>query len=1548
MVAPVIKKTRKTNDNKPYRKTIKEKLTDNPQPIKIPNSNISQKVGNINNINVRENKINKSEDEIPEIEMNEDNNSFNEMPTKQTEALEHLDVAIINEPTIEKAKRNNRKERAKEIIELAKEIELPSQKKEKSEENKTSKKLPISGEQVKYDISKDVGEKFANITIGQLLELSPKLKTELSKALKFTKIIEDDSTILSTIGKDKVVKTKGKVEGIETTIYLDSCSSINMITKKFIEENNIQLKPVSKIKETFYQAFSNTTTISQLYEVEITIGDISSIEIFRLVEKEDIFQVLIGVETLAEMKLIMDFSDHTLYQKTDKIKKIGLFETVYQNDSTDLKEFEDEINQDALVYYLTDMEKKYEDLPNSKNNKKEILIENIINEAEENARNILKDLLMNNIEILAIDTDDLGKSKLLCHKIILSQDGPIKQKMYRISNKEQMDILKKEIKKLKENKLIEPSQSSWSSPVLLVPKKNGKWRMCVDYRKLNAITIKDSYPLPYIEEILFSIGNNVKYLSTLDLFSGFHQIPMSEEDVEKTCFTTIFGNYNYKVMPFGLCNAPATFQREMNRIFLPLIGKCMFVYMDDLVVFSPSLEQHIEDLQNVFNIIKENGIKANLSKCHFLKKEVEVLGHVLSTEGVKPVSKKVEAIAKWEAPTNITQLRSFLGAIGYYRKFIKDFAKLAHPLFRLLKKNVKFEWTTTTEERFQLLKERLIKFPILKYPDYDKGFIIRTDASLEGIGGVLLQKNEDNIEHPIHFVSRSLNESEINYSITDLEGTAAFYCCNKFKSYINGNKEETILYTDHKPLVGLFNNREPNNARQSRWVTTLSMLKVVVKYEQGKKNVVADALSRLLPSDDNNKNISLMTINYNETSFKNNNFSYNNLNKNSNKNYDLNKNFVANKNLNFSENDLNKNFVINKNLNFSENDLNKNFDNNLNKNSNYFDIDLNKDSNINLNKNSDKNSNIDLNKNSNKNSNIDSNKIFDIDLNENSNYSDINLNKNSNINSNKNFDFDSNKNFNFSDNNLNRNSIKGFDPDKNFATNKNLNSSEINLNINSDFDLNKNFYINSNRNLKFFDACDNILSKDSSTNAYFNSFHSPNLSDISNIFNDNKIFNSSSNNRSLIDSLPSDNLNTTELDNIQNINLHSNVILSTANDSVPNDSYPGSNIINEFLKKRIVTIDGVKYFKDDDSIRKIIENKEEKIELLLAAHAIGHEGFYKTYNRLKRKYYWKNMSKDVELLVKTCHDCQLKRPQPVNSGTESFATQPGLPFTRVGLDIIGPLPITNNNNRYIIVLVDYFTKWVEAEPLSSIESSDVIKFLTNVFARHGIPEILITDNGPQFTSDATKGFLDLYGVYVQFTSTYHPESNGQVENRNREIVKNIRLLGNSNKDWDEVLPAALWALRTCKNEVTKFSSFELLYGRTDLQPFELNINYNDKNLYQSETEYLINKFVTHWEWIIEVTKNIKNANKLWENRRKQKNSMKTTFTPGDLVLVRNFSRRKLDPFFMGPFKIIKMELNTATLCDPISGIIADRNVHKKNLVHYHTWNDETSGDEVQS
>jgi len=395
--------------------------------------------------------------------------------------------------------------------------------------------------------------------------------------------------------------------------------------------------------------------------------------------------------------------------------------------------------------------------------------------------------------------------------------------------------------------------------------------------------------------------------------------------------------------------------------------------------------------------------------------------------------------------------------------------------------------------------------------------------------------------------------------------------------------------------------------------------------------------------------------------------------------------------------------------------------------------------------------------------------------------------------------------------------------------------------------------------------------------------------------------------------------------------------INDVNQNINNNNeqiYELNKFLEEFIRQRIVIINNIKYYKQGNILRKVIEDEIEKWNLISQAHTIGHEGTYKTYHRLCRDYYWKGMCKDIKIFIRSCHICQTRKPQPQNKYPEDLATPPGLPFTRVGLDIVGPLLTTARGNKYIIVLVDYLTKWVEAEAVRKIESDDVIRFLTNVFCRHGIPELIITDNGPQFCSDKTKAFLDLNDVYVHYISTYHPASNGQVENRNREIAKYLRVLGTKTDNWDEVLPSALWALRTAKNEVTKFSSFELLYGRRDLQPFELMINVDKREKEENEEEYWMRKFITHYNWIKEAINNIETANELWADRRRQIKRLRSEFKPGDLVLIRNFNRRKLDPYFIGPLEIIKQQFNTVTVRDPKTKEIVERNIHLKNVVPY--------------
>ncbi len=470
--------------------------------------------------------------------------------------------------------------------------------------------------------------------------------------------------------------------------------------------------------------------------------------------------------------------------------------------------------------------------------------------------------------------------------------------------------------------------------------------------------------------------------------------------------------------------------------------------MDDIVVYSKSLEEHLEHLKLVFEIFSKYNLSLNLQKCKFFQEKIEVLGHVLTSKGLKTIPSKVQSIALWDNPKDVNELRSFLGLASYYRKFIQNFSIIADPLFKLLKKNTKYNWSKECQEAFLNIKECLLSDPILSYPNFDKEFIIRTDASTKGIGAVLLQVEGDGLEHPICCISRTLSNSEKNYSVTDLEGLAVIFSLKYFQQYILTSKETVKIITDHKPLIGYLKKSIPTSNRHARWIEEVNKYKIELVYEKGKKNVFADALSRL--------------------------------------------------------------------------------------------------------------------------------------------------------------------------------------PSKN--------SKEI----------------------------------------------------------------------------------------IQCVN----AILADFN---PKDLDLPEGIIKYFTKNYQV-VDNILYYKKDDLYLKVIYKDQDKKDIINRAHLVGHEGAEKTTNRIMQSYYWPGIWNDVRMWVKSCHKCQTCRPKPFPKDTENNSTPVEQPFTRVGLDIIGPLPITKNGNAYIITLVDYFTKWVEAKAIPNMKSEEVIKFLTEIFARHGPPEIIITDNGSSFIS----------------------------------------------------------------------------------------------------------------------------------------------------------------------------------------------------------------------
>ena len=383
----------------------------------------------------------------------------------------------------------------------------------------------------------------------------------------------------------------------------------------------------------------------------------------------------------------------------------------------------------------------------------------------------LLNFLTEHHNVFALEEYERGETDLVEMEIDTSDAHPRRCAPRRVPFALREEVAR-QIDHMQTAEVIQPSVSPWASPVVMVQKKDGTHRFCIDYRQLNSVTKADTYPLPRIDDLLDQLGR-CHYFSTLDLASGYWQIRMSPTSREKTAFVTSQGLYEFCVMPFGLTNAPAVFQRLMQRLLTglnPAAGPdFVVVYIDDILVFSSTLEEHLCHLRAVIKRISEAGLKLKPSKCRFVRSEVEYLGHLITPEGLKPNSKLVEAIQEFPRPSDVSGVRRFIGLASYYRRFIRDFARIAEPLRELTRKNVSFHWTPACEDAMEKLKEKLITAPVLAYPSFGEPYTVETDASISGLGAVLSQMQPDEKLHPVAYASRSLSAAERNYSITELE-----------------------------------------------------------------------------------------------------------------------------------------------------------------------------------------------------------------------------------------------------------------------------------------------------------------------------------------------------------------------------------------------------------------------------------------------------------------------------------------------------------------------------------------------------------------------------------------------------------------------------------------------------------------------------------------------------------------------------------------------------------------------------------------------------------
>lgn len=393
----------------------------------------------------------------------------------------------------------------------------------------------------------------------------------------------------------------------------------------------------------------------------------------------------------------------------------------------------------------------------------------------------------------------LPPARVFDHSIpLLPGAKPVNLRPYRY-NPAQKDEIERQVADMLQQGIIQPSSSPFSSPVLLVLKKDLTWRFCIDYRHLNAITVKNRYPLPIIDELLDELAGSCLFTS-LDLRAGYHQIRMRPEDEHKTAFKTHNGHYEFRVMSYGLTGAPATFQGLMNQILAPLLRKGVLVFIDDILIYSQNLDDHVALLRRVFQLLTDHQLKVKRSKCSFARASLTYLGHVISAEGVATDSKNIQAVRNWAVPCNVKEVRGFLGLAGYYRKFVRSFGIISRPLTDLLKKNVVFVWTSEHQASFDALKEALVSAPVLALPDFSKVFEIETDACDKGVGAVLMQAG-----HPLAFLSKSLGPRNQGLSTYEKECLAILLAVEQWRSYLQFG--EFIIRTDQRSLIHLDDQR---------------------------------------------------------------------------------------------------------------------------------------------------------------------------------------------------------------------------------------------------------------------------------------------------------------------------------------------------------------------------------------------------------------------------------------------------------------------------------------------------------------------------------------------------------------------------------------------------------------------------------------------------------------------------------------------------------------------------------------------------------------------
>lgn len=1120
--------------------------------------------------------------------------------------------------------------------------------------------------------------------------------------------------------------------------------------------------------------------------------------------------------------------------------------------------------------------------------------------------NALHDVCSEYSDIFYLPGDKLSHTNALKHEIVTTPQNPIHVKSYRFPEVHKQEV-KKQIDNMLDQGIIEPSMSPWSSPIWVVPKKldasgERKWRIVIDYRRLNDITVGDSYPIPQISEILDQLGQ-CKYFSTLDLASGFHQLLINEDDAPKTAFSVPQGHYQFNRMPFGLKNAPATFQRLMNTALSGLQGVRCFVYLDDIVIYSHDLSSHIENLSSVFQRLRDFNLKLQPDKCEFLRREVAYLGHVITENGVKPNPEKTKAVTEFPTPKSPKDIKSFLGLVSYYRRFIPDFSKIAKPLTLLLKKDSPFLWENKQQLAFDELKHKLTSAPVLIYPDFSKPFILTCDASNHAIGAVLSQ-GPDGQDRPIAYASRTLNKSESNYSTTEKELLAIIFGCKNFRPYLYGRKFRII--TDHRPLKWLFNHKDPSSKLQ-RWRLKLEEYEYEIGYQKGKLNAAADALSRYPVNPIQNGD----PLNLEETISP----------------------FSGDPEIDFIPLDIPNPPHDPLTEQQHPNSLIPEMNNDVDINNLPLTSQLDPETNINL----PSTSRLDPEMNT----NLPSTSRLDPEMNT-ILPSTSRLDPETNINLPTTSQHESATNLNLpSTSRLDPNSDPPDDFDEpvieqNFQTPPNADNSCI---LNDSYPKflktmnNKSFASNAKiieSNTSVLKSLDKVIVVPTSVDLDESNPHVEDiLSDLENkteILNRERtlfsFINFEHKGRSIyllftkvnhFDNASYEDLYTS-LKNLRNDLTQKTVNqLSITDFKNPFEAHSYTKLYNIIL----FLFHNTNIFITIHRNAIIFPSLSETKKILRENHDIpiaGHLGSVRMLKRIQERYNWKGMRSDIENYVKLCKLCQENKAlRKVNRAPMQITTTSTSPFQRLAMDIVGPLPEAGPAKlKYILTLQDDLTKFSLAYPIRSTTAEETSECLLHFISLFGIPKTILTDQGTNFTADLFKKTCEFLKIKQLWSTPYHPQTQGALERSHSTLKEYLKSFVNENQDdWPRYVYTAIMTYNTNTHCTTNYTPYELLFGHKPFLPDSIYDSTSDTTY----PEYL--RMLNH-RLKYSRDKAIDNINQSKENSKKHYDSHTRSpkYHVGDLVYLKNHLRlrKALSPIWKGPYKILQVhDNNTVTL-----------------------------------